>query len=130
MAKEYAETRRRAIELDEVDLVMAAQKGDLEAFNQLILRYQERVFNLCVRILGDDDSAENVTQDTFLIAYRSLGRFRNGSFRSWILRIATNACYDVLRYRKRHPVRSLEYEDDAEERYFPLYDLPERDTHP
>jgi RNA polymerase sigma factor (sigma-70 family) len=110
--------------LNEVDLVSAAQKGDLQAFNQMVLLYQGRIFNLALRILGDEDSAEDIAQNTFLVAYRSLPGFRNGSFRAWLFRMCTNACYDELRRRKRHPVLSLEYEDEADERLLPLYDLP------
>src|SRR5512143_282723 len=98
---------RKSISLSIDDLVLAAQKGDLESFNQLVLSYQDRIFNLAVRILGDVDLAEDITQNTFLSAYRCLPRFRNGSFHSWLYRIATNACYDEYRRRKKHPVMSL-----------------------
>lgn len=123
MMTNYAATRRNLIGLDEASLVCAAQKGDLEAFNQMVLFYQDRIFGLALRILGDEDSAEDITQNAFLTAYRSLPRFRNGSFRSWLYRIATNACYDELRQRKSHPALSLEDEDEAEERTLPPYDL-------
>lgn len=104
-------------------LVRSAQKGDLDAFNQLVLLYQDRIFNLAARILGDVDLAEDITQNTFLSAYRCLPRFRNGSFHSWLYRIATNACYDESRRRKKHPLMSLEYEDDVAERLLPLYNV-------
>jgi RNA polymerase sigma-70 factor (ECF subfamily) len=110
--------------LNEDGLVLAARKGDLEAFNQLVILYQDRIYNLALRILGDEDSAEDITQNTFLNAYRGLHRFRMGPFRSWLYRIATNACYDELRRHTKHPVLSLEYEDEAEERFLPLYDYP------
>jgi RNA polymerase sigma factor (sigma-70 family) len=124
MIMRYAATYESSIGLDEADLVIVAQKGDLEAFNQLVLFYQDRVFSLAARILGDEDSAEDITQNTFLTAYLKLPRFRNGSFRSWLYRIATNACLDELRRHKRRPVLSLENEEDAEERFLPLYDFP------
>jgi RNA polymerase sigma factor (sigma-70 family) len=89
-----------------------------------VLFYQDRIFSLAARILGEEDSAEDITQNTFLTAYLNLPRFRNGSFRSWLYRIATNACLDELRRHKRYPVLSLENEDDAEERLSPLYDFP------
>jgi len=122
---QYPTIRANIISLTEADLVLAAKKGDLEAFNQLVILYQERIFSLALRILGDEDSAEDITQNTFLAAYRSLPGFRNGSFRSWLYRIGTNACYDELRRRKRHPVLPLEYEDEAEEGLVPLQDLPD-----
>lgn len=109
---------------DEERLISAAQKGDLEAFNQLVLLYQERIYNLALRILGDADSAEDITQNTFLNAYRSLSGFRNGSFRNWLFRICTNSCYDELRVRKRYILQSLEYEDTSEEIPLPASDFP------
>jgi RNA polymerase sigma-70 factor (ECF subfamily) len=74
---------------NESEMILAARKGDIDAFNQLVLRYQDRIYNLAVRILGDTDAAEDITQNTFLTAYLNLPRFRNGSFRSWLYRIAT-----------------------------------------
>ena len=134
MVTRYATTLESSAGLNEADLVKAAQKGDVEAFNQLVRFYQDRIFSLAARILGEADSAEDITQNTFMTAYLNLPRFRNGSFRSWIYRIATNACYDELRRHKRYPVLSLEHEDDAEERLLPLYDfqgqsiLPEKEV--
>jgi len=119
----YAATFDTLTHLNEAGLVLAAQKGDLEAFNQLVLSYQDRIFALALRIIGDQDSAEDITQNTFLTAYLNLPRFRNGSFQSWLYRIATNACYDELRRNKRHPTMSLNHEDDVEERLLPHYDV-------
>ncbi len=86
----------------------AACDGDLEAFNALVLRYQTLVYNLAYRTLSDAEDAADATQETFLSAYRGLGSFRGGSFRSWLLRIAVNVCYDQLRRRQRRPADSLE----------------------
>lgn len=124
MNTSYTDSQESLIGSNERNLVGVAQKGDLEAFNQLVLLYQDRILNLAARILGDDDLAEDITQNTFLTAYLNLPRFRNGSFRSWLFRITTNLCYDVYRRHKRYPVLSLENEDDAEERLLPLYDFP------
>jgi len=106
--------------MDEQDQIAAAQKGSLGAFNDLVKAYEQRVFNLCYRMLGDREAAADATQDAFLSAYKALDRFRGGSFRSWLLRIATNACYDVLRARKRRPTVSLDGESDGEEESAPL----------
>lgn len=130
MMTSYTGTRESLIGSDETDLVVAAQKGDLEAFNQLVLAYQDRIFNLAARILGDNDLAGDITQNTFLTAYLNLPRFRNGSFRSWLYRIATNACYDEFRKHKRYTVLSIENEDIAEERLLPLYDFSGSNTLP
>lgn len=88
--------------------IEAARKGDLPAFNWLVLHYQARVYNLCLRMLSDPDAAADATQETFLSAYKAMNRFKGGQFRAWILRIATNTCLDMLRSRKRRPAQSLE----------------------
>ncbi len=94
--------------MDEKTLIAAAQQGDLEAFNRLVLAYQNMTYNLAYRILGDADAAADATQDAFLSAYRAITRFRGGSFKAWLLRIVTNACYDQLRVKQRRPTASLE----------------------
>jgi RNA polymerase sigma-70 factor, ECF subfamily len=102
--------------MDEAAIIQMAREGDLNAFNRLVLEYQDMAFNLAARMLGDDDAAEDVTQTAFLSAYRSLDSFRGGSFRAWVMRMVSNACYDELRRRKRRPTVSLEpvNEDDEE----------------
>ena len=94
--------------MDEAGLIRGAQRGDLDSFNRLILAYQNMTFNMAYRILGDPAAAEDATQDAFISAFRSIRRFRGGSFRSWVMRIVTNACYDELRRRKRRPTTPLE----------------------
>jgi len=105
---------------EERRLVETAQRGDVESFNALVRLYEGRLYNLCYRMLGDADSAADAAQDAFLSAFRNLRSFRGGSFRSWILRIATNTCYDVLRARKRRPTTSLDIETDGGEDSAPL----------
>lgn len=92
----------------EQQLIEASRGGDVESFNQLVRLYEGRIYNLSYRILGDADSAADAAQDAFFAAYRNLKSFRGGSFRSWLFRIATNTCYDVLRARKRRPTTSLD----------------------
>jgi RNA polymerase sigma-70 factor (ECF subfamily) len=94
--------------MDEHALIRQAKRGDLDAFNRLLLEYQTLAFNIALRVMGDPDSAADTTQDAFISAYKGLKRFRGGSFRSWLLRIVTNACYDELRRRKRRPAASLD----------------------
>lgn len=86
----------------------AARRGDLAAFNWLVLRYQTRVYNLCYRMLSDPDSAADATQEAFISAWRAMPRFKGEQFRTWLLRIATNACLDMLRSRKRRPSQSID----------------------
>jgi len=94
--------------MDELEQIAAAQKGSLGAFNDLVAQYEQRVYNLCFRMLASPDAAADATQETFLSAWQAIGRFRGGSFKSWVLRIATNACYDQLRRRQRRPTQSLD----------------------
>lgn len=100
--------------MDEEALLRSARQGDLEAFNRLVIEYQSRVYNLAYRILGETDAAADAAQEAFISAYRNLRGFRGGSFRAWLLRIATNACYDELRRRKRRPVAPLEDGEQAD----------------
>jgi RNA polymerase sigma-70 factor, ECF subfamily len=101
--------------MDEGALVAAAGKGDVRAFNQLVIRYQSIAYNLAYRILGDEDAASDATQDAFVSAYKAMPRFRGGSFKAWVLRIVTNACYDHLRAQRRRPTSSLDdMEGDAD----------------
>jgi RNA polymerase sigma-70 factor, ECF subfamily len=102
--------------MDESSLIASAQRGDLDSFNTLILHYQDVVFNTALRILGDDELAADASQEAFISAFRSISTFRGGSFKAWILRTVTNACYDELRRQKRRPTTALEPEtDDGEE---------------
>ena len=94
--------------MDEASLIAAAQQGRVDAFNDLVLAYQQQVYNLACRILGDPASAADATQEAFISAFQSLARFRGGSFKSYLMRIVTNGCYDELRRRKRRPTTSLE----------------------
>jgi RNA polymerase sigma-70 factor (ECF subfamily) len=94
--------------MDEPALITSAQRGDLDAFNTLVLHYQDALFNTALRILGDEDQAADATQDAFLSAFRGLNSFRGGSFKAWLLRTVTNACYDELRRKKRRPTTPLE----------------------
>ena len=101
--------------MDEAALIKKAQDGDVAAFNRLVLKYQEAVYNVAYRIMGDPQSAEDATQEAFISAYKALKRFRGGNFKSWLMRIATNACYDELRRRKRRPQTSLDKITDENE---------------
>jgi len=94
--------------MDEPALIRDAQRGDLDSFNRLVLEYQSPVYNLAYRIMGDGDSASDATQEAFISAYKNIRSYRGGSFKSWLMRIVTNACYDELRRRKRRPASSLD----------------------
>jgi RNA polymerase sigma-70 factor (ECF subfamily) len=94
--------------MDEKALIDAARQGDVGSFNQLVLSYQSMVYNFAYRILGDRHAAADATQDAFISAFKAMGKFRGGSFKAWLLRIVTNACYDQLRRKQRQPSTSLD----------------------
>jgi RNA polymerase sigma-70 factor (ECF subfamily) len=91
-------------------LIRAAQRGDMASFNALVERHQRAVFNVTLRLLRDPGLAEDATQDTFVRAWTALDSFRGGLVRPWLLRIATNRGYDMLRSRARRPATSLDAE--------------------
>lgn len=115
-------------QVNERGWIVSAQQGDLDAFNRLVASYEQRIYNLCLRMLTDADAAADATQDAFINAYKAMGRFRAtqpdaqsmvNSFRTWLYRIASNICYDALRARKRHPSASLDalISDSGEQDY-------------
>jgi RNA polymerase sigma-70 factor (ECF subfamily) len=93
--------------MDESRLILDASKGDLDAFNYLVLKYQDLVFSRAYGLLGDCHSAEDAAQESFLKAFQNIRRFRGGSFRAWLYKIVTNLCYDEMRWYKRHPTTPL-----------------------
>lgn len=93
---------------NEPALIQSARRGNLEAFNTLVLHHQDGVYSLAYRIMGEGESAADAAQEAFITAYRRLETYRGGNFRSWLLRIVTNVCYDELRRRKRRPTTALD----------------------
>lgn len=97
-------------------LISKASGGDLEAFNQLVLMYQNMAYNHAYALLGDPALSDDATQESFIKVFQNMNRFRGGSFRAWLLRIVTNSAYDLLRQSRRHPAQPLLPEDeDGEE---------------
>lgn len=94
--------------MDEQSLIREALQGDLQAFNQLVLAYQDLLYNQAYQMMGEREAAQDATQTAFISAFKKLAGFRGGSFRAWLLRIVTNACYDELRRRSTHPSVPLE----------------------
>jgi RNA polymerase sigma-70 factor, ECF subfamily len=95
-------------------LLERARDGDLDAFNDLVLLYQDQLFALVVRMVPDRDQASDCVQEAFFSAYRNLHGFRGGSVKSWLNRICVNAAMDTQRARKRRPVQPYpELDDDS-----------------
>jgi RNA polymerase sigma-70 factor (ECF subfamily) len=97
--------------MDESTIIQSAQAGSLAAFNRLVMQYQGLAYSVAYRVLGNSQAAEDATQEAFIKAYKSLAQYRGGSFKSWLMRIVTNTCYDQIRYHKRRPTEPLEPED-------------------
>ncbi len=102
----------KALKMEEAKLLQLARQGDLSAFNELILNYQNQVFNHAYRLLDNDDAAEDIAQSTFILAFQKFYQFRGGAFRAWLLKIATNLCYDEMRTWKRALIEPLEPSND------------------
>lgn len=103
--------------MDETALIQSALKGELDAFNRLILAYQDLAFNVAYRILSDEDLAADAVQNAFISAWKNLSSYRGGSFKAWVMRMVTNGCYDELRRQKRRPTTPLEpvnHQDEEE----------------
>jgi RNA polymerase sigma-70 factor, ECF subfamily len=98
------------------DLILLdrAREGDLAAFNDLVVVYQDMLFALVVRMVPDRDQASDAVQEAFFSAYRNMSGFRGGSVKSWLSRIAINAAMDAQRLKKRRPADPYpELEDDT-----------------
>jgi RNA polymerase sigma-70 factor (ECF subfamily) len=95
-------------------LLERARAGDLDAFNDLVVCYQDQLFGLIVRMVPDRDQASDCVQEAFFSAYRNMAGFRGGVVRSWLNRIAINAAMDIQRARKRRPSQPYpELEDES-----------------
>lgn len=111
-------------------LVRRAQAGELDAFNAIVLRYQDALYGLALRMLGSPDAAADATQDAFIRAYRRIDTFRGGSFRSWLFSIVANRSRDELRRRGRRPQLSLDRPAGGGEDDRPALDPPDPDPLP
>lgn len=110
--------------LFENEIIQSVLKGSVNDFEKLVTAYEKNVYNLALRMVGDPEDAADMTQETFIKAYRALGSFRGDSkFSSWLYRIASNVCLDFLRSRSRHPQISLSGADEDDRTAFELPDM-------
>jgi RNA polymerase sigma-70 factor (ECF subfamily) len=91
--------------------ILETRSDELGVFNQLVLDYQDTLFNTAQWILNDDELAADATQNAFISAFRNINSFRGSSFKAWLIRIVTNTCYDELRRQKRRPTVPLKAGD-------------------
>lgn len=109
---------------EEQTWVFQAQRGDDQAFTQLVEIYQKPVYNLCYRMLGEPEAAEDAAQETFLRAYQHIGRYdARRPFATWLLSIAAHYCIDRLR-RRKFSTFSIDEEDDEA----PAFEIPDTDA--
>lgn len=114
----------------ENEIIRSVKDGNIDAFESLVTENERAVFTLCLRMTGSREDAEDLTQETFVKAYRSLGSFRGDCrFSSWVTRIASNVCLDFLRSKSKKRTVPLTVEnDDGEETELDIpdvHDLPE-----
>jgi RNA polymerase sigma-70 factor (ECF subfamily) len=106
----------------ETMLIATAQRGDVDAFNLLALKYQDMLFRISLRVTHNELSAEDATQNALIQAFNNLRSFRGGSFKSWLARVVVNASYDELRREKRHIAMPLEqFNSEGEEIESPMW---------
>ncbi len=115
------------ISQQEAAWVAASRKGDALAFNRLVLKWERAIFNLALRMLQDEDEAAEAAQETFLLAFKGISRFRQDArFSTWLYRIAANHC--ITRLRQRPPVPHLSLDDQETEASLNK-DLPVGESH-
>jgi RNA polymerase sigma-70 factor (ECF subfamily) len=101
---------------DDTTLVSQASSGDREAFEELVVRYSQKVFGLCFSMLGNHADAEDASQESFLKAYRAISTYNDkASFSTWLYRITSNACIDLARQRSRRPWISMDADVEEED---------------
>ena len=98
------------MDLDEATLVALAKGGDVDAFNRLVLAHQDSVYGFAYRMLGNGADADDATQEAFVAAFEHIASLRGTAFRAWVMRIARNKCYDILRRSARR--REVSTDDD------------------
>ena len=97
-------------------LIKSAQNGDMDAFNDLVLHYQDLLYRIALRVVRDECVAQDALQEAMIHAFRHIRSFRGGNFKSWLARVTVNASYDELRRGRRHNGIPLElFTSDGDE---------------
>jgi RNA polymerase sigma-70 factor (ECF subfamily) len=114
----------------ELEIISAVLSGDANAFEELVLEYQTRVYNIAMKMTGNEDDAFDISQEAFLKAYRALGGFRGeASFGSWLYRLTANLSVDFMRREARHRPEKAVYLDDETEGERPV-EIPDLSSEP
>jgi RNA polymerase sigma-70 factor, ECF subfamily len=103
---------------DEQVRISRTLAGDVDAFNELVVKYQKLAYSVAYRMLQSREAAADAVQDSFIKAFRALPSFKNGSFKSWLMRIVVNTCYDAIRINRRFSFQEISdevgYESNGE----------------
>ena len=109
--------------MDDKTIIEQVLAGDNDAFGELVERYQGKIYNLCLRMCGDPDDAFDLSQDTFVRAWKALSGFQfESAFSTWLFRLCSNICLDFLRAKKRRAAVSLTRSDEDGETQLDLPD--------
>lgn len=113
---------------DEGQLIAAAKAGDLEAFNRIVLKYQDLLFRIAYRISADEDQANDAVQDAFLSAFQQIRSVQGNSMKSWLIRIVVNKCKDHWRAAYRRRALSLDrfFTQTGEQSHETALDVPDK----
>ncbi|MCT4619873.1 MAG: sigma-70 family RNA polymerase sigma factor [Marinisporobacter sp.] len=112
------------------ELIYKSQQGDIESFETLIKEHEKLAFNIAYRMLGNIEDAKDATQDAFIKAYKALHKFKGESiFSTWLYKIVTNTCLDLLRKRKSQKTCSYDRQIDTEDGNI-IRELPDEDNIP
>ena len=102
--------------MDERETIEKVRAGDNDSFSELVTKYQSRVYNLALRMCGNEEDAFDLTQEAFIRAWRSLSSFQfEAAFSTWLFRLTSNICVDFLRAKKRRATVSLTVVSDDDE---------------
>lgn len=102
--------------MEDREVIQRVLEGDNDAFGLLVEKYQAKVYNLALRMCGNEDDAFDLSQESFLRAWRSLGSFQfEASFSTWLFRLSSNICLDFLRAKKRRATVSLTMVSEEDE---------------
>lgn len=112
--------------MEEKELIIKAKEGSIMAFNDLLYLYENRVFGYCMKVLGNRPDALDATQETFIKFWKNLDSVNEVlPLKSWIFKIATNTCFDILRKRKNTPILFTELEKTDDEGNIATFDPPD-----
>lgn len=123
--------RGTPVVLEDKELIKRSKKGDIDAFEELVCRYERKVYTVAYRLINNHEDANDLAQETFIKAFKAINSFREeAAFSTWIYRITINVCKDELRKRQRQQTTSIDEEVWLEEGSIAQQVVDEHDTGP